>query len=233
MAVPAFCGTSAPSLYSRGRMMASWVDISRSWLTLGVCSLVAHSPLTRDSLLPTLFVVLKVAAHGYIAEFFRDIVKRMPSKRQLRKHREEFKRDKIIGTDGDNEEPHSKQEEQVLSPMEQASRQHLPPRILMHSYAGSRDSMLQLLRLPNLGPRLYFSFSQFVHARMKREHALDIIRTCPRERLLIESDMHRVADVGRAMAEVLLFVSEAREWTLEETAHVTWENACRFYEVSG
>jgi Tat protein secretion system quality control protein TatD with DNase activity len=165
-----------------------------------------------------------VGAYGYPMEFLHAIAERLPSQRQLRKLKEEQRMAFDPESDGSDEESVEAYVDRVLAA-------HIPPAIMMHSFGGSATVLTQLLRLRHLGDRIYFSFSRFVHGRMDRQRALELMRACPRDRLLLESDMHRFADVGEAMAEVLSFVAEARGWTLQEAAEVTWENACRFYGV--
>jgi TatD DNase family protein len=65
-----------------------------------------------------------------------------------------------------------------------------PPRVMMHSYAGSVDTLHALTRLPVIGERFFFSFSHVINAEGKQAPAklLERVRHVPEQRLLLESD---------------------------------------------
>lgn len=71
--------------------------------------------------------------------------------------------------------------------------QHTPPaqlprKIMLHSFGGSPESVVQLTRLPHgVGARLYFSFSAAINARDAggREKLVKRIAAVPDDKLLI------------------------------------------------
>lgn len=103
---------------------------------------------------------------------------------------------------------------------------HVPPSIMLHSYSGSPEIASQLIRLPQIGPRFYFSFSSFVNARSPK--MLDRIRAIPHDRILLESDLHETSLVDDAMYSILEIVAQVKGWTLEETVDRVVENTSRF-----
>ncbi|KAJ3375942.1 hypothetical protein GGF31_000007 [Allomyces arbusculus] len=98
-----------------------------------------------------------------------------------------------------------------------------PRAIMLHSFSGSVELLQQLLRLGKFGKRLYFSYSVFVNSRSPKFHAQ--LQATPDDRLLIESDVHKVDLVDSAMELVLEAVCQAKNWTHDEAIRITAENA--------
>ncbi len=73
----------------------------------------------------------------------------------------------------------------------------VPPAIMIHSFSGSPDIAAQLIKLPRLGNRFYFSFSAFVNSRSNK--MMDRIRCVPPDVILLESDLHDIRLVDDAM----------------------------------
>lgn len=101
-----------------------------------------------------------------------------------------------------------------------------PPSIMMHSYTGSPEIGKQLMKLPNIGPRFYFSFSDIVNSRSAKSS--EKIKAIPDDRILLESDVHACEQVDGAMEKSLQLVSGSKGWSLEFTISKTTENAQRF-----
>ncbi|KAJ3311334.1 hypothetical protein HDV04_004142 [Boothiomyces sp. JEL0838] len=86
-----------------------------------------------------------------------------------------------------------------------------PPSIMMHSFTASLEIAKQLIKLPRIGKRFYFSFSHFVNARSPK--TIDKIKGIPDNRILIESDIYDTVMVDDAMKKIVGLVSEAKGWT--------------------
>lgn len=103
----------------------------------------------------------------------------------------------------------------------------MPPRVLMHSYGGTVGYMESLTRMKRWGGRFYFGFSAVVNLRSPK--TADVVRKCPDDRLLLESDLVSVVGAESGLRRMLAFVAECKGWSAEETARITKENALRFY----
>ncbi|CAG8573414.1 9386_t:CDS:2 [Cetraspora pellucida] len=111
------------------------------------------------------------------------------------------------------------------------SQQPLPPRICMHSYGGSVDTIRILTaarpkKKKKLQVEIYFSFSIVINERYSRLH--DLIRAVPEDKLLIESDFHSPDGLDNLMERIALLVSEAKGWTLTTTLEKTFQNFLKF-----
>jgi TatD DNase family protein len=105
-----------------------------------------------------------------------------------------------------------------------------PPAIMLHSYSGPLEIALQLLKLPRIGNRFYFSFSSIVNGRSSK--TLRIINQLPDDRILLESDTNSVLDVDQRMEECIKLVGNAKNWTIEYTIESTTRNALRFLKFA-
>ena len=103
----------------------------------------------------------------------------------------------------------------------------MPPRVLMHSFGGTRAYMESLTRMKRWGSRFYFGFSAVVNLRSPKTR--DVVTACPDDRILLESDLVGVNGAESDLRRVLAFVAECKGWSAEETAGITRENALRFY----
>ena len=102
----------------------------------------------------------------------------------------------------------------------------LPPRIMMHSWGGTADSAKSLLCLKKgVGKRFYFSFSSTINSRSPK--TLDVIKSIPEDRLLIESD--HVVGMDDRMEEAVDMVCKAKGWTEDFCEAQMTENANRFF----
>ena len=101
-----------------------------------------------------------------------------------------------------------------------------PPSIMMHSYSGSEEIITQLLKLPNIGPRFYFSFSYTINGRSSK--TIKKIKLVPDDRILIESDVHEAGLVDEAMEKAAGMVVKAKKWSLDKVFEKTSENSTRF-----
>jgi TatD DNase family protein len=105
----------------------------------------------------------------------------------------------------------------------------MPPAIMLHSFSGSPDLAQQLVKLPRIGNRLYFSFSSLINGRSPK--MMERIKAIPEDRILLESDVHDVDQVDQGMSEILEACSRIKSWTLEETTERVKSNTDRFLKT--
>lgn len=127
-------------------------------------------------------------------------------------------------------------------PLRQQQPPGLPKKIMLHSYGGSPESVVQFTNLPQgLGSRIYFSFSHAINASPtsssssappSRVKLIQRIMSVPDDRLLIESDQISARVIDDSLRAILKVVAEAKGWTLEEAARKTYDNFKEFYGVS-
>lgn len=119
----------------------------------------------------------------------------------------------------------------LLSILREAGREYWG---VMHCYTGSREMARDLVRLG-----FFFSFAGPVTFKNAKRLA-EVVKAIPDDRLLLETDAPYLAPhpfrgkrnepsyLGR-IAETL---AEIRGASLEQIAKITWENACRFFNLS-
>lgn len=93
----------------------------------------------------------------------------------------------------------------------------LPPRIMLHSFSGSPETVVSILKLPKRAGRLfYFSFSAIFNGTSKLLEP--VLRETPVNRILLESDTHQANQVKPAMeaiaSRVATVASIDRDWLL-------------------
>jgi Tat protein secretion system quality control protein TatD with DNase activity len=93
-----------------------------------------------------------------------------------------------------------------------------PPRVCLHSYSGSAQTVQQYLN-PAIPSRIYFSFSTVINLSTTgvggRFH--EIVRACADDRLLVESDLHCAGEeMDRVLEDISRRVCEIKGWSLEE-----------------
>lgn len=122
-----------------------------------------------------------------------------------------------------------------------------PPRICMHSFSGSVNSLEGFIKQIN-HIDVYFSFSILVNAkeedleilrgqkselevkaplrprRKGRGTLTELIKTVPDDRLLIESDYHDLDGLDQHVEDMLVLYSIAKGWSIEETTDVLQRN---------
>ncbi|RKP14259.1 hypothetical protein BJ684DRAFT_19312 [Piptocephalis cylindrospora] len=118
--------------------------------------------------------------------------------------------------------------EELMRLLRDRGPSRLPPRIMLHSFSLSSETLRALLKLP-CGPRLYWSISCVVSLRSPK--AARWIEMVPRDRLLLESDLHSTDGVDDAMHRVVEQVAEIRGWSTQETMNIAWENSQLFFTV--
>ncbi|KAG8166313.1 hypothetical protein KVR01_002002 [Diaporthe batatas] len=99
-----------------------------------------------------------------------------------------------------------------------------PPRICLHSYTGTVDVLKQYTNDRACPAKIFFSFSLCVnystggHERDRKKHlADDVIRACPDDRILVESDLHTAGQqMDDMLEEMYRKVCEVKGWGLRE-----------------
>ncbi|RKP18265.1 Metallo-dependent hydrolase [Rozella allomycis CSF55] len=102
-----------------------------------------------------------------------------------------------------------------------------PPSIMLHSFGGSPDSMKKFLKLKQ-AKRIYFSFSQIINQRCK--WTKDLIRECPWDQLLLETDLHDPTKINDAIVNIYELVAEVKEKDLNEVVEIVHHNLETFLQ---
>ncbi|KAK4126011.1 Metallo-dependent hydrolase [Parathielavia appendiculata] len=93
-----------------------------------------------------------------------------------------------------------------------------PPRVCLHSFSGSPQTVQQY-RNPSIPLRVYFSFSTVINLSTAGGESKfpDVVRACPDDRVLLESDLHCAGeDMDRVLEDIARKVCEIKGWSLEE-----------------
>ncbi|RHZ47530.1 hypothetical protein Glove_578g33 [Diversispora epigaea] len=109
----------------------------------------------------------------------------------------------------------------------------LPPRICLHSFGGSVDTIKALTsnqpkKKKKLPTQIYFSFSIVINERYNR--LPELIKAVPEDRLLIESDFHSPDGMDELMERIIKLISEIKNWSPTFTVEKTRENFLRFID---
>ena len=125
--------------------------------------------------------------------------------------------------------------EDCLKRRTQHPKQQLPPRILLHSFSGSPETVHRIVTmLDAVNCDAYFGFSWVVNGAARdakrRERVMETIRSVPATRLVLESDLSVAGDVAGDLRRGLKLIAEARSWSLSETIEKTAANAANFYQ---
>jgi Tat protein secretion system quality control protein TatD with DNase activity len=157
--------------------------------------------------------VHSVQAHGLVFDLMQSMWEnhKKPSKREQKKT--------------NNLRPSQSEDRQSAN----QGRLPFPPRICMHSYSGTVETLKQFLS-PTVPAGIYFSFSIVVNFSNETSNkAVDAIKAVPDDRLLIESDLHRAGEVmDDLLVQIIRKVCEIRGWDVEEGAKKLKENWMRF-----
>ena len=98
------------------------------------------------------------------------------------------------------------------------SAKPFPPRICLHSYSGSPQTLNQWLA-PSIPADIFFSFSVVVNLSTAATEAKfpDVVRACPDDKLLVESDIHKAGDeMDHLLEQMYRRVCEIKGWELRD-----------------
>ncbi|KAK0643465.1 TatD family [Cercophora newfieldiana] len=93
-----------------------------------------------------------------------------------------------------------------------------PPRVCLHSFSGPPQILKQYLN-PAIPIRIYFSFSMVVNLSSPglETKFVDVIKACPDDLLLVESDLHTAGEeMDQLLEQMYRKVCSIKKWTLDE-----------------
>lgn len=99
-----------------------------------------------------------------------------------------------------------------------------PPRICLHSFSGGVQTLKQYVEDRSIPAKIFFSFSLLVnystggHERERRKHVADeVIKACPDDRILLESDLHCAGqEMDSLLEDIYRRVCRVKGWGLHE-----------------
>ena len=150
-----------------------------------------------------------VAAHGLVfetlEETWRGHARRTPSKRE-RKQTASFEAAHQVG--------------EICEAVEQSSGsgdpKPFPPRICLHSYSGSADTLRQYFH-PSVPAVIFFSFSRLVNFSSASNKAITAIQAVPDDKILAESDLHAAGEkMDDLLEDVIREICHIKGWMLEK-----------------
>lgn len=106
-----------------------------------------------------------------------------------------------------------------------------PPRICLHSFSGPPETVRQYIS-PEIPVEFYFSFSEVINFSVPegaQAKTVETIKVVPRDRLLIESDLHIAGErMDDLLEQIVRRVCRIRSWGLEEGIKTLSSNWTRF-----
>ncbi|KAK3391088.1 hypothetical protein B0H63DRAFT_467231 [Podospora didyma] len=119
------------------------------------------------------------------------------------------------GAEGDTEPQRTTKSKALPKPYEPKP---FPPRICLHSFSGPVQMLKQYLN-PAIPARIFFSCSMVVNLATAGGESkfADVIRACPDDQLLVESDLHTAGDeMDLVLEQMYTKVCQVKGWTLLE-----------------
>ena len=112
-----------------------------------------------------------------------------------------------------------------------------PTAIAMHSFTGTAHHVKELLTLEKQitldGPLFYFGFSHAVNFAMctsekSRRKGREAVRAVPKDRLLVESDVHATSELLLGTAGAISYVAHSTQIDIIDIAKLTTRNGLAF-----
>jgi len=148
-----------------------------------------------------------VAAHGILFETLQETWKG---------HEKEVVSKRTRKRKGSVPAAHDHEDESLTCKQEPASAKPFPPRICLHSFSGPPDQVKQYLN-PNIPALIFFSFSQVINFSTTSTKAVDAMKAVPKDRILIESDLHCAGErMDGLLEEIARSICGIKGWRLEE-----------------
>lgn len=102
-----------------------------------------------------------------------------------------------------------------------------PPRICLHSFSASLETLKQYVDDRSIPAKVFFSFSHSVnystgaHEHARKKHiADDVIRACPDDRILLESDLHTAGEeMDQMLEQIYRKACAVKGWDLRDGVH--------------
>ncbi|KAL9615432.1 MAG: hypothetical protein Q9167_000110 [Letrouitia subvulpina] len=152
-----------------------------------------------------------VAAHGVVFDTLRECWSGHERKIQSRRARKKAAHSANTENSGSSVSTETEKEE-----LEASASKPYPPRVCLHSYSGPPDCLRQYLD-PTVPVIFFFSFSCLVNFSVAASKAVNVIKSVPNDRLLVESDLHSAGnDMDDLLEQVVRKVCEIKNWSLED-----------------
>ncbi|KAE8396557.1 hypothetical protein BDV23DRAFT_143017 [Aspergillus alliaceus] len=170
--------------------------------------------------------VHSVQAHGAVFDLFRKLWSGYERKKPSRRERARRYSAANAHAESDAEEEKEQQQKPAVA---EAPPLPFPPRICMHSYSGPVDPLKQFLN-PSNPSDVYFSFSAVINFHGPTpQKVVEVIKTLPDDRILIESDLHTAGkQMDDLLEEVARQICELRGWDLHQGVQQLADNWKRF-----
>ncbi|KAK4038229.1 Cut9-interacting protein scn1 [Parachaetomium inaequale] len=128
------------------------------------------------------------------------------------------RKQKMVAKGAEDFSESEKEEEGSAAAGKRYKPKPFPPRVCLHSFSGSPQTVQQYLN-PAIPVDVFFSFSTVINLSTAGGESRfpDVVRACPDDRLLVESDLHCAGEeMDRVLEDICRRVCEIKGWALEE-----------------